>query len=153
MGPKAFEDAKELCFFEILDISILHGWVVSPLDVQAFPVVGHHSTSSLTETLSKFEAARQRLTSGGDGGGGEDGLGDILADIKAIDEGLVIRDFLDRSSSQLTYEGLIQLHTKMHDRELAVFFRTRRFDTILRHQDELYMLCNENKFQGTDIVW
>merc|ERR1712232_1457205 len=42
-GPKDFEPTRELCVFDLLDMSVVHGWVVSPEDARTYRVVTPHS--------------------------------------------------------------------------------------------------------------
>jgi len=151
-GPTAFEPQRELCVFELLDISLTHGWVVSPLDMDAFAIVGQASHSTLRQRLADFDVMQQRLV-GDDGGALQaEGLDLVLEDIRVIEEAPVMRDFLDRSSSQLTYEGIIRLHESLSEREVAVFVRSSHFRTLLRSGDELYLLC-DGDLLSAGVVW
>lgn len=44
----------------------------------------------------------------------------------------VIDEFLTRSSGQLTYTGLLQLHESTKERELSVFFRNNHFNCMFK---------------------
>jgi len=154
-GPSSFEERRELAVFELLEVSILHAWVVSPFDKEAHAVVSPHSYNELRQRLADLEEVKQRLDSEGatDRGLEADELQTLLADVQVIEDVDVIRNFLDRSASQLTYEGIIQLHEVMGDRELAIFFRNSVFEVMLRHKDELFLLCMDPSFLDTPVVW
>ncbi len=53
----------------------------------------------------------------------------------------IIRDFLDASASQLTYHGLVELHAKIKERELAVFFRNNHFSTLFKVLCVVWLGC------------
>ena len=44
----------------------------------------------------------------------------------------MIDEFLTRTSGQLTYTGLLQLHECTHERELSVFFRNNHFNCMFK---------------------
>ncbi len=52
-------------------------------------------------------------------------------------EALIIESFLERSASQLTYHGLVELTAAMNDGEVAVLFRNNHFSTV---KPEEYLL-------------
>jgi ubiquitin carboxyl-terminal hydrolase MINDY-1/2 len=66
----------------------------------------------------------------------------------------LLRTFLDDSASQLTYHGLMELHEKLKEQELAVFFRNNHFSVITKHSGRLYLLVTDQGYlhQG-QIVW
>eukprot|EP00195_Chlamydomonas_chlamydogama_P016991 CAMPEP_0202893236 /NCGR_PEP_ID=MMETSP1392-20130828/2844_1 /ASSEMBLY_ACC=CAM_ASM_000868 /TAXON_ID=225041 /ORGANISM="Chlamydomonas chlamydogama, Strain SAG 11-48b" /LENGTH=525 /DNA_ID=CAMNT_0049577489 /DNA_START=225 /DNA_END=1802 /DNA_ORIENTATION=- len=47
----AFEATKELTVFDLLDISLVHGWVFDPQDEEAGKVIGQRSYNELVELL------------------------------------------------------------------------------------------------------
>jgi len=151
-GPMDFEHKRELCIFELLEVTIAHGWVVSPLDLEAYSIVSQYSFNSMRQRLADFDEVRQRLM---DESGAENlgELGNILNDIQVMEEVPIIRDFLDRSALQLTFEGIIRLHESMGDRELAVFYRNYSFGALLKNKDELYLLCTDVGLLDTGVVW
>lgn len=140
-GPREFEYTRELCIFDLLDISIVHGWVVDPEDKEAVRVIGSSSYNVLAERLVQCEDAQCS-----DSHRGEE-LTRLLA------EGAVIRGFLQRTASQLTYEGLVGLYSTLRDRELAVFFRNQHFGSLLKHDGTLYLLCTDVGFLDGSVVW
>merc|ERR1712039_397732 len=60
---------------------------------------------------------------------------------------------MDRTASQLSYEGIVALHETARERELAVFFRNSHFSTVLKRDGELYLLCTDIAFATSHIVW
>ena len=58
-------------------------------------------------------------------------------------EAHLLQDFLEGTSSQLTYPGLEGLHGGLRSNELAVFFRNNHFNTIFHHQGHLHILVTD----------
>lgn len=136
-GCREFEYTRELSIFDLVDISLLHGWLVSPDDGDLYEVLKAHSYNTITEALVQV---------------GETGsaAGTNLPSKETAEQ---IWDFFDRTSSQLTYDGLIGLHSAMKDRELAVLYRNMHFSTLFRKGDSLYSLCTDVGFLDTGVVW
>lgn len=159
-GPRDFEYTGALSVFDLLDISIVHGWVVAPEDKEACRVLGTHSYNSAMESLVHCEEAQQQLLSenpGGASGSSNSSNTDVAPKTRdlasLLEEGAIVRAFLDNSASQLTYEGLISLLGTLRNRELAVFFRNHHFGTMLKHGDCLYLLCTDVGFLENEAVW
>ncbi|KAK9863969.1 hypothetical protein WJX84_010589 [Apatococcus fuscideae] len=69
-------------------------------------------------------------------------------------EAHLLQDFLEGTSSQLTYPGLEGLHGGLRSNELAVFFRNNHFNTIFHHQGHLHILVTDLGYlQHPDVVW
>merc|ERR1711963_1284905 len=60
---------------------------------------------------------------------------------------------MDRTASQLSYEGLLALHETVRERQLAVFFRNSHFSTMLKYNGELYLLCTDIAFGTSHVCW
>lgn len=70
-----------------------------------------------------------------------------------LERAYAIDDFL-KSSSQLTYSGLIQLHEKVEADQYAVFFRNNHFSTITKHEKSLYILVTDQGYENSArVVW
>eukprot|EP00929_Paragymnodinium_shiwhaense_P084436 TRINITY_DN4513_c2_g1_i1.p1 TRINITY_DN4513_c2_g1~~TRINITY_DN4513_c2_g1_i1.p1 ORF type:complete len:436 (+),score=117.98 TRINITY_DN4513_c2_g1_i1:95-1402(+) len=184
-GPSDFEYTSELSCFDLLDIGLYHGWIVSSQDEKAYKAFAHQTYNQIVERLIAFEEAQQRIiaasaagssaaapesaaaaaaaeaASAADGGA-EAGATDAANAAQAqcseeeqriIDEGLLIKDFMDRTATQLSYEGLLALHETLNERQLAVFFRNSHFSTMLKYGGELYLLCTDIAFVRTHVVW
>jgi len=147
-SPREFEYTRELCVFDLLDISVVHGWLVSPEDKRAYEVITKHSYNTLTDKLVEFKDVEERVL-----GEIKKGATEKTDVTKILEEGAVIQEFLDKNASQLTYEGIIQLHSVLKNKEMAVFFRNHHFSVLLKHQDGLYLLCTDVGFCGGDAVW
>jgi hypothetical protein len=174
-GAQEFEYTKELAVFDLLDIGLYHGWVVSKQDEKAFAAFGHLSYNQIVEKLIAFEEAQQSIvdasgkkaeaaTSGSTGEAPEAGEAPSSSSrpgspnvspevFKTINDGMVIKEFLDRTASQLSYEGLLALHEAVRERELAVFFRNSHFSAMMKYRGDLYLLCTDIAFATSHLVW
>lgn len=73
---------------------------------------------------------------------------------RVMHEGLVATEWLQRSAAQLTYHGLVQLHDKLGEGELCVFFRNNHFSTLVKVAGELYLLATDLGYlHEPDVVW
>lgn len=68
--------------------------------------------------------------------------------------GPIIESFLEETSSQLTYYGLVSLHESIRERQVAVFFRNNHFSTILKYRGYIYSLVTDQGYQAeSSVVW
>ena len=75
-------------------------------------------------------------------------------DSQKMTEALIIESFLERSASQLTYHGLVELSRAMNEGEVAVLFRNNHFSTILKQQDMVLQLVTDQGFLSEpNVVW
>lgn len=150
-GPSDFEYTQELAVFDMLDIALFHGWIVSSQDQKAFAAFAHLSYNQVVERLIAFEEAQQQVA-GIESSASQAPVPDEDA-ASTIESGLLIKDFLDRTASQLSYEGLLALHEVVRERQLAVFFRNSHFSAMLKYKGDLYLLCTDISFAYSHIVW
>jgi DNA segregation ATPase FtsK/SpoIIIE-like protein len=196
-GPRDFEFTKELAVFDLLDISLFHGWVISEQDRHAYPVVSPLTYNHLVERLITYEDIQARVLDGtlsldedapaesapkpaadsenaqtGKDGADTSPAADPLAHLrcpspstgvarlpsaqevrKILEEGTILKQFHDRTQTQLSYEGLLALHEVITERQLAVYFRNNHFSTVMKHQGELFLLCTDIGFANSEVVW
>lgn len=180
-GPKEFEFTRELEVFDLLDIGLYHGWVVSMQDERAFNAFGHLSYNQVVERLIALEEAQQFVMNTSTKETTEAQhvqqdpeditVGDVqetetqemtVGDeqetrtqemIKVIEDSMPIKEFMDSFASQLSYEGLLTLHTAVRERELAVFYRNSHFSVMLKYDGKLYLLCTDIAFANSNLVW
>lgn len=132
-GVTHFEYTDTCVLFDLLNISLYHGWLTDPQGKEVWEAVGTLSYNQLVEKIithknsDQEEEARQSLLAG---------------------------NFLEESASQLTYHGLCELNSAMSEDELAVFFRNNHFSTIFKHKGELFVLVSDQGFlKETEVVW
>ena len=68
--------------------------------------------------------------------------------------GPIIETFLEETSNQLTYYGLVSLHESMKERQVAAFFRNNHFSTILKYRGYIYSLVTDQGYSNEpSVVW
>ena len=73
---------------------------------------------------------------------------------RTLHEGGVIDRFLDTTASQLTYYGLLKLHSYLKDEQLVVFFRANHFNVMVKHSGKLYLLVTDEGYrEENEVVW
>lgn len=157
-GPTDFEYTQELAVFDLLDISLFHGWIVSKQDEAAYAAFGDLSYNQVIEKLIALEEARSteetRQVAVAEGREPpEEAPEEAGRRARDIETGLCIKDFMDRTASQLSYEGLLALHETVRERQLAVFFRNSHFSTMLKHNGDVYLLCTDIAFGASHVCW
>lgn len=137
-----FEATPELALFKVFGIGLYHGWTVSEQEEAAerlFPL----SYNQAMEKLIEFECKQQAWLDGDD-------TADLSSD-------LAMKDWLDGNPSQLTYDGLLQLHEKVVPDQLCVFFRNNHFATMFKRktggENRLYLLATDVAFSDSPVVW
>lgn len=132
-GVNDFEYTEECLIFDLLNISLYHGWLVDPQTKEVAVAVHGLSYNQLVETIIRDRSS---------------------ADSLAVSRALVAEQWLDESQSQLTYHGLCELNSSLKDGELAVFFRNNHFSTVYKTKEELFLLVTDQGFlDQTKVVW
>mmetsp|Transcript_37345 Transcript_37345/g.48316 ORF Transcript_37345/g.48316 Transcript_37345/m.48316 type:complete len:774 (-) Transcript_37345:242-2563(-) len=73
---------------------------------------------------------------------------------QVYEEGLIIDAFMQSSSHQLTYHGLLQLYEHLKERQVAIFFRNNHFCTIFKLNSMLYLLVTDEGYQNEQqVIW
>ncbi|MCL7032740.1 hypothetical protein MKW94_016849 [Papaver nudicaule] len=69
-------------------------------------------------------------------------------------KGLLMDSFLENTKNQLTIYGLFALQDGLKDGELCIFFRNNHFNTMLKHDNELYVLATDQGYVSQpDLMW
>ncbi|XP_041366081.1 ubiquitin carboxyl-terminal hydrolase MINDY-2-like [Gigantopelta aegis] len=132
-GVKDFEYTPECIIFDLLEMSLYHGWLVDPQDHACVKAVGLCSYNQLVEKIIAQKSSDKP---------------------EEVHEALVAEQFLDRTAAQLTYYGLCELVTTVKENELAVFFRNNHFCTLYKHNNELFLLITDQGFlTECSVVW
>ncbi|XP_056262222.1 ubiquitin carboxyl-terminal hydrolase MINDY-1 isoform X2 [Pseudoliparis swirei] len=132
-GVTDFEYTPECIVFDLLNIPLLHGWLVDPQSPETEASVGKLSYNQLVEKIIDYKHS---------------------ADSSRVSEGLVAEQFLEATATQLSYHGLCELSSTAAEGELSVFFRNNHFSTMIKHQGHLYLLVTDQGFlQEEALVW
>lgn len=132
-GVQHFEYTTECIIFDLLGISLYHGWLVDPQSHDIVSAIGMCSYNQLVEKIIVQKTSE---------------------DIKLFTEATIAENFLEKTASQLTYHGLCELSTTVKEGELCVFFRNNHFSTLYRHKNELFLLVTDQGFLNEcNVVW
>lgn len=72
---------------------------------------------------------------------------------RIVREGLVVQEFLATTASQLTFLGLVELHSTVHENELCAFFRNNHFSCMYKRDGELFVLITDLGYLHEQAVW
>ncbi|XP_043358161.1 ubiquitin carboxyl-terminal hydrolase MINDY-1 isoform X3 [Dermochelys coriacea] len=132
-GVSDFEYTPECIVFDLLNVSLYHGWLVDPQSPDMAQAVGKLSYNQLVEKIITCKHS---------------------SDPNLVTEGLIAEQFLESTATQLTYHGLCELTAAVKEGELSVFFRNNHFSTMIKHQGHLYLLVTDQGFlQEEKVTW
>ncbi|XP_038053142.1 ubiquitin carboxyl-terminal hydrolase MINDY-2-like [Patiria miniata] len=132
-GVKDFEYTQECVVFDLLNISLCHGWLYDPQNDEIVSAVGTYSYNQVVEKIIASKSSK---------------------DEDEQHQGLVAEQFLESTAAQLTFYGLCELNSATEEGELCVFFRNNHFSTLIKHDKELCVLVTDQGFlTESSIVW
>ncbi|VDK79171.1 unnamed protein product [Litomosoides sigmodontis] len=124
-GVKRFEYTPACALFDILNIPLMHGWIIDQADQELLRVVDGLSYNRIVEKIVSTNNES---------------------------ENYMLRNFLNSSASQLTTQGIRELLSNLKDGEIAVLFRNNHFQTLAKQKDALYVLVTDMGFLGESAV-
>jgi len=156
-------DNGELELFELTGINLVHGWLADPSSPE-FDVLSRYENYDASVNALVFA---DHLTQGQLVRASEDFEGLILDvggnwsldERQKVEDAIIIRDFLHRTSSQLTYYGLFYLASVgLSDGALVALFRGSHLSVLYKSVDPerpgLYNLVTDQIFaQEPSVVW
>ncbi|PIK39179.1 hypothetical protein BSL78_23978 [Apostichopus japonicus] len=132
-GVGDFEYTQECLIFDLVNISLYHGWLYDPQNTELISAVGTCSYNQLVEKIIESKNSEEGLEQ---------------------HQGLVAENFLQTSAAQLTYHGLCELNSTIENNQLCVLFRNNHFSTLCKHDDVLYILVTDQGFlTASNVVW
>ncbi|ROW06879.1 hypothetical protein VMCG_03973 [Cytospora schulzeri] len=148
--PGTFEDTREMSFYRIFQIPLIHGWL-PPRDDPVYEALKRQAESyeDAQNVLFREEELDDKLSSPTGEGLSEEEQG-IYQDI------LNIKSFLNTSATQLTPYGLEVITKAIRPGSVAILFRNDHFSTLYRHPQtqQLFALVTDAGYAGHDeIVW
>ncbi|XVE84200.1 hypothetical protein DITRI_Ditri16bG0151300 [Diplodiscus trichospermus] len=127
-----YEFTRECTIFDLLDISLYHGWIVDPQDYETARAIGSKSYNEITKELVAPETRNMEVQH----------------------RRKLIGSFLGKNASQLTSYGLSRLRGGVKDNKLCVFFRNNHFSTMFKYGGELYLLATDQVYLNLpNLVW
>ena len=145
---EGFEYTPEMSIFDLLDVRVYHGWIVSEDDLSAYPYVSQLTYNQAVEKVAAYEEIKTKALESSEG---FDSAIENKKDVVA--EGEAVAKWLESTSNQLTSDGLIQLHTSLQEGDIAVFFRNNHFSVIYKRQSFLFALVTDMGFRSTNVMW
>ena len=125
------EYTSNIVLFDLLDIPLLHGWVIDPQDPRA-PAVGELTYNQAVDVAISGDESN--------GGGGTDSV--------------VVRSWLEDSAGQLTHHGLAELHAHMPHLSFAVLYRNHHYSTLFKSDNgQLFALVTDIGYAEYAAVW
>lgn len=148
--PGTFEETREMAFYRIFQIPLIHGWLPSKQD-PAYGALKRHAESyeDAQNMLFREEELEDKLSNPGSAGLTEEEQG-IYQDV------LTIKSFLDSSATQLTPWGLEVITRAMRPGSVAILFRNDHFSTLYRHPQthQIFALVTDAGYAGhQEVVW
>ncbi|CAN8104171.1 unnamed protein product [Discula destructiva] len=148
--PGTFEDTKEMAFYRIFQIPLIHGWL---------PQKGTTVYDALKRQAGSYEDAQNILfkeeeLEGTLSNPGGEGLTEVEQAL--YHDILNVKSFLDTSATQLTAWGLEVITKAMRPGSVAILFRNDHFSTLYRHPQtrEIFALVTDAGYAGHgEIVW
>lgn len=148
--PGTFEDTKEMAFYRIFQIPLIHGWLPSKEEA-AYEALKRQAQSyeDAQNLLFREEELEDKLSSPG---------GEALTEEEqALYQDIMnIKSFLQTSATQLTTWGLEVITKAMRPGSVAILFRNDHFSTLYRHPQtlEIFALVTDAGYAGhEEIVW
>jgi MINDY deubiquitinase len=137
--------------FDMLRTELVHGWLLEP-DAEEYDIIGSKTYNQLVNMVIEGNDAATTLQNADSAKSNTSVDHDTLS-VKAT-QGMIVKDFLDRSGHQLTQYGLDVLHEQLQDGKLVVFFRNNHFNTLTKHKGLLYLLVTDFGYANVStVVW
>lgn len=148
--PGTFEDTREMSFYRIFQIPLIHGWL-PPKSDPVYDALKRHAESyeDAQNMLFREEELEDKLSNPGSAGLTEEEQG-IYQDV------LTIKSFLQDSATQLTPWGLEVITRAMRPGSMAILFRNDHFSTLYRHPQthQIFALVTDAGYAGhEEVVW
>ncbi|KAI8805332.1 hypothetical protein BJ742DRAFT_775273 [Cladochytrium replicatum] len=164
-SPYSFETTPSLLVFDIFSIALCHGWTVDHQDDETYRIVVRDlgSYNRVVESIIAGDVAEVELAADAkkraESGGGP--LTDEEIEVRrkwerAVHEGMVAKDFLHTTASQLTIHGLSLLTETLPANSYSVIFRNNHFSVVWKrsHNEPLLTLVTDQGFlEAPGVVW
>jgi hypothetical protein len=146
-GPTGVEYTMHLNAFDLLHTELVHGWLLEP-DAQEYELIGNQTYNQLVNLVIQGNDASATLHQNPQAPNHDE------LSTQAT-KGAIVKQFLDRSSHQLTQYGLTVLHDYLKEGQMVVFFRNNHFNTLTKHSDGfLYLLVTDFGYADVaSVVW
>jgi hypothetical protein len=149
----SFEFTMATTVLDVCQIKLYHGWVISTQDWRYDLIanqIGSYNAAAdavIRAAEAEIDISSQKFKAS------SKGINLLILD-EIIAKGNVIREFLAESASQITCLGLEMLLERIPEDIPSLFFRNNHFQTIVKHQNQLYTLVTDQGYiKNEHIVW
>lgn len=134
-----FEFTREISVFDSLNIPLYHGWLPSPEEHEVYAAVKDKSYTHLVLKIVESKALRSNKAA---------------ENQELLFQADLYESFLNSTSPQLTFAGLLDIYRHMRDRQLAVIFRNNHFSTLFSIDGQIYSLVTDLGYlEEPSVVW
>lgn len=120
-GITDFEYTPECIIFDLLRIPLYHGWLIDPSLSELQSAIGNQSYNQLVDNIITNKSSTEP---------------------EAMAKVLIAEEFLERTASQLTLQGLHDLKSKIKDNEIGILFRNNHFLTLFKREVSIQLERN-----------
>jgi hypothetical protein len=149
-----FEYTPELSVFDLSSVRVVHGWLIDPeKDKELLEIVQKKSYNQIVEEMTKILHDKAALLKRAASQEEDDGKwAEHEAEERKLKEEDPLWKFLNDSSTQLTEYGLYKLKEEIPNHTLVILFRNNHFSTVLKKNNQLYVLVTDNLLARQDRV-
>lgn len=151
-----YEFTQEAAIFDVLQISLVHGWLFDPkTEPEIASVLKDFSYNHAIYKLVEYHALKDKLITAYPDQS-LDACIDLLTEEERnlLHDGALIDSFMSQHASQLTTYGIHKLYEYMNDRQLVVFFRNNHFSTLFSYNAQLFLLLTDLGYSDQPaVVW
>lgn len=165
-GITGYENTSELTSFDMLQVTIVHGWLVDPQEEQTYDAIGNRTYNELVELViqgadaeSECEKLAEKIKEKEENlATSQEELDALREEYKKLSqkatEASLIRYFLDNTSHQLTAYGLQVLYDEIKENDLYVLFRNNHYSTLTKQGGVLYNLVTDYGYANNyNVIW
>ncbi|KAG4093961.1 DUF544-domain-containing protein [Neocallimastix lanati (nom. inval.)] len=149
---QSFEPSPALTVFKYFNINLVHGWTVDPEDKETYRIIVNECGNYNTVVEKIIESDSVNTS--------KENINEENEEEKNKREniyytGMVCKNFIESSATQLTLHGLASIPYVLSVGEPTAFFRNNHFLTLIKTSDNtLYTLVTDQGFVNErKIVW
>jgi hypothetical protein len=147
-SAESFEFSSGLSIFDVVRVRLWHGWVVDEKDIQQYDLIVKKlkSYNALVDCVVRGEAAASTAQT-------STFVEANMQRDELVSQGVICREFLDSTSSQLTRAGLDEITQKLAEDQPGILFRNNHFLTLIKRDGVLYSLVTDVGYLESQVVW
>lgn len=154
-----FETNQKTKIFDLLEIRMVHGWLVDPNFKDEYEALGSLFIDDVMLKLVQLAEREHKQHPSSPNTNEQPQTTTSEKQEKPSDkiqftpeQGKIVDNFLKSTSHQLTEYGLAKLRETLKQDELVVFFRNNHFSTLIKHNGLLYNLVTDIGYERERLV-